>query len=202
MITKHWISWLCLSLIFISSNVYAAEPVATVKQAAVQVVGELKKHKANLKTNPSLVHRLVRQYIIPRVDTVGMSRSVLGRKAWYGASSSQKKSFEKQFVNLVVRTYSKALKNYDGEDLTFYPLRRSAEGKRFVKVSSVIKRKNGKDIPLKYALVKKSGQWKVYDLSVEGVSLLQSFRSQFQRELKQGSLSQLIDKLKLKSPRG
>jgi phospholipid transport system substrate-binding protein len=199
MTIKNSIRFFFVSLLLLSFNLYASKPVDVVQTAANHVVSELKKHKANLKSNPKLVHQVVRQYIIPRVDTVGMSRSVLGRKAWYGASEGQKKAFEQQFVNLVIRTYSKALKNYDGEALRFYPLRGSAEGKRFVKVSSVIKRKNGKDIPLKYALVKKSGQWKVYDLSVEGVSLLQSFRSQFQRELKQGSLSQLINKLKQKS---
>jgi len=192
-----------LSLLLLSQQVIAGSaPVPTVRDASLQVLDALKKNKANLKTNPDYVHRVVKQYIIPHVDVTGMSRSVLGRKAWYGASLEQRKRFSREFVSLVIRTYSKALKNYSGESVRFMPLRSGYQGKRFVTVSSVISRDGGKDIPLKYALVKKSAGWKVYDLSVEGVSLLQSFRSQFRRELQMGSLNQLIAKLNEKNKQG
>lgn len=192
-----------LSLLLLSHQaIGGSKPVPTVRSASLQVLDALKRNKANLKNNPGYVHRVVKQYIIPHVDVTGMSRSVLGRKAWYGASLDQRQRFSQAFVSLVIRTYSKALRNYSGESVRFMPLRRGYEGKRFVTVSSIISRDGGKDIPLKYALVKKNSGWKVYDLSVEGVSLLQSFRSQFRRELQLGSLNQLIAKLNEKNQQG
>ncbi len=194
--------FLAAIILLLASTHLLASPLAIVEGAADNVVSALKKNKVSLKSNPALVHRIVRRYIIPHVDTLGMARSVLGRKVWGQASSLERKKFEQQFINLVIRTYSKALANYDGEKITFYPPRRGANSSRFVKVYSVIKPRNGKNVSLAYSVVRKKGGWKVFDLTVEGVSLLQSFRSQFQRELNNHSLMQLIHKLKRKSKKG
>ena len=112
------------------------------------------------------------------------------------ASANQKELFTANFVQLVVRTYSSALKDYSGEKVVFLPIRGGYEGKRFVTVSSIIKRANGQNIPISYSLVSKGSEWKIYDMSVEGVSLLQSYRSQFAQYLKDHSMDALINKLK------
>jgi phospholipid transport system substrate-binding protein len=177
-------------------SVYAKQPRVIVEEAANHVLSGLKENKANLKTNPDLVHRLVNKYIIPEVDVRGMSRSVLGRRAWVKASATEKEQFTHEFIQLVIRTYSAALRNYDGEEVKFLPIRPGRNSKKFVMVSSFIMSPNGRVIPLNYNLVKKRAGWKVYDMSVEGVSLLQSFRSQFSQELRRGvSLNQLIVKI-------
>lgn len=183
--TVFWLSFFML-------QVAHASPVATVKKAANNVLSALKKNKANLRTNPSYVYKVVNRYIIPHVDVYGMSRSVLGRNAWMKATAQQKKKFSRLFTQLVVRTYSGSLRDYSGETIKFS---RSSGGGKYSKVSSYIVRPNGRNISVKYSLVRKGGGWKVYDMSVEGVSLLQSFRSQFKRELIKGNLNQLIAKL-------
>lgn len=183
-------------LVVFCQQAMAASPVDILEKAANNVLNELKINKAKIKSKPSYVNRIVHRYIIPNVDVYGMARSVLGRDAWRKASSSQRKSFAHNFVRLVVRSYSRALKDYSGEKVIFSPVRGGYQGKRFVKVFSVIKRSNGPSIPISYSLVSKRSQWKIYDMSVEGVSLLQSYRSQFAQYLKDNSMDSLIQKLK------
>lgn len=81
--------------------------------------------------------------------------------------------------------------------MQFLPLRGSLSS-RFIRVNSVIVRSAGQNIPLSYSLVSKNGKWKIYDISVEGVSLLQSFRSQFAQALQHSSISQVIKEMQQK----
>lgn len=178
--------------ILLSSIAFAGSaPVSTLETAANQILSVLKQHKSELATKPELIYQAVQTHLVPIVDVQGMSRSVLGAQAWNKATSSERQAFTSAFTRLVVHTYAKPLAKYSNETVKFMPLRTAATGK-FVRVNSLIVRPQGKDIPLAYSLVNKNGQWKVYDLSVEGVSLLQSFRSQFAQELRHGSIADLL----------
>lgn len=182
-----------LTAIFaLSSLVYAdTSPVPMLEQTAQQIISTLKQNKASLKNNPQVIHQAVQRYLLPNVDVNGMSRSVLGREAWNAASSADRADFSQAFTQLVIRTYATPLAEYTDEKIKFLPQRSSNDG-RFTRVNSVIIRSNGQNIPLVYSLVAKNGQWKIYDLSVEGVSLLQSFHNQFGEALKRESLHELI----------
>lgn len=166
-------------------------PVPMLEQTAQQIVTTLKQNKSNLKNNPQIVHQAVQQYLLPKVDVNGMSRSVLGRQAWNKATPAERAEFSKAFTQLVIRTYATPLSEYTNETIKFLPQRAANDG-RFTRVQSVIMRPNGQNIPLVYSLVSINGQWKIYDLSVEGVSLLQSFHNQFGEVLKNQSLHELI----------
>ena len=187
---KQYISLMVLSFLFHSA--FASSPVTMLEQSANNLLKELSKDKAQ----SGVVSRLVYRHIIPKVDVNGMSRSVLGRAHWRKASKEQRALFSKNFTSLVVRTYSNALKGYSGEKVVFSPVRGGYEGKRFIKISSIIIRTNGQNIPITYSLVHKKTGWKIYDMSVEGVSLLQSYRSQFTQFLRSNSIDLLIEKLK------
>lgn len=187
--------WFVFWTLLVISTWSVASPLNTLERAANNVLLSLKKNQANLKTKPGLVYSVVNRYIIPHVDVYGMSRSVLDRQVWNKASASQKKAFSKTFTSLVVRTYSGALRDYSGEKVKFLPIRGGFQGKRFVKVKSYIMRPGGRTIPITYNMVNKKGSWKVYDMSVEGVSLLQSYKSQFRQYLRDHTLEQLIQKL-------
>ena len=173
-----------------------ASPLSTLETAANNVIHALQKNKTNLKTNRSYVYSVVNRYIIPLVDKKGMARSVLGRNAWRKATTAQRTAFTECFINLVVRTYSTALRDYSGEKVKFFSIRGRYNGKKFIKIKSLIIKSSGKNIPIIYSLVNKSGSWRVYDMSVEGVSLLQSYKSQFAQYLASHDMNQLIAKLK------
>lgn len=170
-------------------------PIPMLEQAANQIITTLKQHQGRLKNNTQVIHQAVERYLLPIVDVNGMSRSVLGRQAWGKANMAEKKQFVETFTQLVIRTYASPLTEYTNETIKFLPLRGEADG-RFVRVNSVIIRPNGQRIPLTYSLVSKNGQWKIYDLSVEGVSLLQSFRSQFSQVLQRSNMQELLKQMK------
>ena len=170
-------------------------PVPMLESSANQIIQTLKQNQATLKQNHQIVYQAIERYLLPNVDVNGMSRSVLGRLAWNKASAAEKKEFTQAFTQLVIRTYASPLAEYSGETVKFAPYRES-DNSRFTRVNSIISRSNGQRIPLSYNLVSKNGQWKIYDLSVEGVSLLQSFRSQFGQVLQSSSMQDLIAQMR------
>ncbi|HBI21091.1 MAG TPA: signal peptidase [Legionella sp.] len=174
-----------------------SSPVPMLEQTANQILDTLKKNQASLKSNHQIIFQAIERYLLPNVDVMGMSRSVLGRDAWGKATLDEKKAFTKAFTQLVIRTYASPLAEYSGETVQFLPLRGPVDG-RFTRVTSVISRSSGQKIPLSYNLVSKNGQWKIYDLSVEGVSLLQSFRSQFGQVLQHSNMKGLIAEMQQK----
>lgn len=182
---------ICFISCFFSSVLLAQSPVPMLQSSAEQIIQTLKHNQSSLKTNHQIVFQAIERYLLPCVDVDGMSRSVLGRVAWNKASAVERKEFTQAFTQLVIRTYASPLAEYSGETVQFSPFKDTPNA-RFTRVNSIISRPNGQRIPLSYNLVLKQGQWKVYDLSVEGVSLLQSFRSQFGQVLQQSSMHDLI----------
>jgi len=169
-------------------------PVPMLETTANHMTEVLDNNKTKLKSDPMIVQNTVRSHLLPHVDVSGMARSVLGRNAWYHASADERKRFTKAFTDLVVRTYSAPLMEYTDEKIMFLPERVAPSG-RFTRVNSVIIRPGGQRIPLSYSLVKKKDAWKIYDFSVEGVSLLQSFKSQFGQILRTTDMDTLIAEL-------
>ncbi len=187
-----------MSLLISSITAWAETPDPSImlNSTADQIITNLKANQPKLAKDKALIYSIINQYLIPQVDINGMARSVLGRNAWTQATKAQQEAFTKEFVQLVVRTYSSPLTNYTDETIKFYPLRGNYQGKNFLIVNSAIVRSSGNNVPLNYSLVLVKDQWKIYDMNVEGVSLLQSFRSQFAGELAQGNMDQLIANLK------
>ena len=95
----------------------------------------------------------------------------------------------------MVHTYSSALAAYQDQTVKFFPLRGNLDGQTHIQVNSQILQNGGPPITVNYRLVLEGGEWKVFDFSVDGVSMLESFRSQFATELSNGNLDALIKKL-------
>lgn len=178
-----------------------ASPVIVLEDIANRTIHALKREQATLKTNPNTVYKIIDSILLPHVDVDAMSRSVLGRRVWYQATPSQKRRFNKEFTRVVTRTYASALAEYTDESVKFLPVRGGFENQSRVQVHSYIIRSDGPRIPVSYRVILRGQQWKVYDMSVEGVSLLQSFRSQYANELSQGSLDHLIERLQVQNKR-
>jgi phospholipid transport system substrate-binding protein len=175
-----------------------SSPVPMLENSAINIVTTLKDHKPELKQNHKIIYQAVQRYLLPNVDVNGMSRSVLGRQAWSKATTAEKEEFKQVFTELVIRTYANPLAEYTDEQVKFLPYRSQVDA-QFARVNSVIIRSNGQNIPLSYSLVCINNQWKIYDLSVEGVSLLQSFRSQFGQALQGSSMHELIAEMRKNS---
>ena len=130
---------------------------------------------------------------LPHADLDLMSEQVLGRY-WAQASPEQRSEFKNQFTYFITRTYSTALSSYSNQTIKFYPIRGGVSGNK-VQVNSAITTSHG-NVSVSYRLALINDQWKVYDFSVEGVSLVENYRSQFADILRTQGMAGLLDRLK------
>lgn len=202
-----FISLCCIGLILASSHniAFAAQrdPIQKMEGVTSQVMGALRKNKAAIQHNPSKIYDVVDQYICPHVDFDEMAKWIAGRNAWRKASGSEKQAFVNEFKTLVVRTYATALNNYSDEQVKFLPQRSkgSKSGDR-IQISSEIKRNSGESMRVDYRLVARGSDWRVYDLIIEGVSLLKGYRAQFSEDISHKGLSAVTSDIRAHNAKG
>jgi phospholipid transport system substrate-binding protein len=200
---KLWIICLAILLCSYSLLVRADEnPVTMLENTANQMIAALKQNKATLKNKPSLVYSIAQRIVVPHADLDEMSMRVLPPQIWNKATTGQRSLFKQEFTQLLVRTYASALADYSDQTVQFYPVRGGYQGKKTIMVNSKIVRSDGPSIPVNYRLTQKGTSWRLFDMSVEGISLLESFRSQFADKLSQGNIDKLIKDLKAHNRRG
>ncbi len=173
----------------------ASSPLTMLQNTSDQMLAALQQNKASLKSDPQVVYGIINRILLPHMDIEGMSRSVLGRDAWAQATPAQRQQFTQQFTTLLIHTYSSAFAQYNNQTVKFFPIRGDVSGQSRVQVNSSIVRPDGPAIAVNYRLILLGGEWKVYDFSVEGVSMLQSFSSQFAQQLSQGGIAGVIQQL-------
>lgn len=191
------VTGLLFSVIALAQASQDPPPLAMLKQTTAQMLTALQQNKPNLQSNPNAIYSIVNKILLPHVDLESMGRSVVGRTYWMQATPQQREQFKRLFTRQVTQTYSAALEAYQDEKVNFTPMRSYDPNSR-AQVQSVIVRQNGQTIPLSYRLVNNGGQWMVYDFSVEGVSIVQSYSAQYANDLQQGGLSALNAKLQQK----
>lgn len=172
-----------------------SSPVDLLQNTSNQLISALQRNQATLRTKPQIVYGIVNQILLPHVDVMSMSSKALGRDAWLRATPMQRQAFAQQFVTLLIRTYSSALAQYTNERVNFLPIRGDYNNQSRVQVNSIIVRESGPSINLSYRMTRIAGQWMLYDFSVDGVSIIESFRSQFVEQLQHSGIDGLINKL-------
>lgn len=171
-------------------------PEKLLERVTNQMLSTLKKHDKDLKRNPQGVFEIIDKILVPHVDESAMARWVAGRTAWEKATPSQRALFTNEFRDLLIRTYASTLMEYDNQRVEYFPIRGSIQGKTRVQVQSVIREPGKEQINVTYRLVAKKDAWKVYDISIEGVSLLKGFKSQLSQEIQRKGLDSVIAYLK------
>lgn len=170
-----------------------ADPQQRVIDTTERMLAALDEHGAQLEQQPALIYELVGEIVLPHFDFVRMSAWVLG-KYWPRASLEQKRRFVPAFRQLLVRTYAIALLEYRGQRIEYLPLRGDpASGE--VTVRSRITQPGKPPIALYYTLWRHDDRWRVYDISVDGISLVANYRTSFASEIKAHGLDALIARL-------
>jgi len=175
-------------------------PLELVKSTADLMLSEMRNRKQELRANPEKIFQLVDQIVLPRFDFERMSRLALGRY-WRRADETQRQDFVKAFRELLVRTYATALLNYSDEKIVYRPLRQ-APGATDVTVNTLVSEPGGTPVPIDYRLYLKEGEWRVYDVSVDGVSLVSNYRSSFASQIRRYGMDGLIQRLRSMNQRG
>jgi phospholipid transport system substrate-binding protein len=165
------------------------------------VLTQLRSHQSELKTHPDRIYGIAEHLIIPHVDFVEMGRWIAGRNAWKKASESEQADFIAAFKTLVVRTYATSLLQYTDQTVEFMPLKSTTEKER-LQVTSYINGGEKGPIKMDYRLIKEGDNWLVYDIIIEGVSLLKGYQAQFSQDVRQQGLNYVTRKIKTHNAQG
>jgi phospholipid transport system substrate-binding protein len=189
-------------LILLSSSVVAAieDPQQMVRETGDRILAELTERKVELEADPRRIYPLIERTVLPHFDFRRMSQSAMGR-FWRQASEDQKEGITEQFRELLIRTYATALLGYSGEQIEYLPVNYSAGDTRVV-IPTRIAADNAPAIPINYRLrLNGDEKWLVYDVVIDGVSLITNYRSQFTGVIRRQGIDGLIASLAAKNDR-
>jgi len=173
-------------------------PDALAKRVTDEVIAVLRADKDIQAGNTKKVLDLVEAKIVPHFNFSRMTRLAVGAP-WRQASAAQQQSLTNEFRTLLVNTYTSAFTQYRDQVIEYRPFK-MASGDTDVVVRSLIKQKTGADpIDINYSMEKVDGTWKVYDVVIAGVSLVQNYRSTFASEIQKGGVDGLIAALSAKN---
>ena len=170
-----------------------SEPEALVKKITEDVLAAVKSDKQLAAGDRQKAVKLAEEKILPHVDFEEATRLAVGR-GWKEATPEQRKKLVAEFRNMLVRTYSNAIGTYEGQTMKVLPSR-VKPGDSDATVRNQFLRPGGKPILIDYSMRKTDAGWKIYDIVVEGVSLVLTYRSEFDQVVKQEGMDGLIKRL-------
>ena len=186
---------LCFFGLIATATAQQLGPDQLVQKVTEEVMSAIKSDKQLAAGDKQKALKLAEEKVLPYIDFDEATRLAVGR-AWSQASPEQKKKLVGEFRNMLVRTYSNAISAYEGQTLKVLP---SRGGKQDAKDEATVRtqftRAGGKPLPIEFQMRKSADTWKVYDISVEGISLVLTYRSEFDSVVKQSGIDGLIKRL-------
>lgn len=193
---KPWFAAMLGAAAIWASPLFAAEALAPdflARSVTEEVLAIVRADKELQSGNPKKLHELVESKILPHFDFVRMTQLAMGRN-WREANADQQKRLVEEFRTLLVRTYTTAFAQYRNQSVE-YRRPRMAPGDTEVVVQSLIKQPGGQPVAVDYAMEKLDGAWKVYNVKIEGVSLIESYRNTFNAEVQKRGIDGLVKAL-------
>ena len=169
-------------------------PDGFLKDSVQEISLLVSKYKDRFETDEEFLRDKMNSRVMPKLHIKLMSKIILGKKIWTEMAESQKDDFVEAFQYRMTSTYMKSITAFDGEKVVFLPYE---PGKReniaYVKSKYLIP---GGDISVDYRLIKKSEEWKVYDIIFDGISLMKNYRADFREHVSQNGIESLITSLR------
>lgn len=178
---------------FAISSAFAATdlaPDALARSVTDEVLAIVRADKELAAGHPQKVAQLVETKVLPHFNFQRMTQLAVGRN-WRQASPDQQKSLTDEFRTLLVRTYTTAFSTYKNQTVDYRPLRMQPSDTDVI-VKSLIKQPAGQPVAVDYSMEKQSGGWKVYDVKIEGISLVENYRNTFNAEIQRTGVDGLI----------
>jgi phospholipid transport system substrate-binding protein len=172
-------------------------PEELVKKVTADVLAAIKSDKQLAAGDKQKAIKLAEEKVLPHVDFEEATRLAVGRN-WKQANPEQQKKLVSEFRNMLVRTYSNAISAYEGQTMKVLPSR-VKPGESEATVRNQFIRPGGKPVLIDYSMRKTDKGWKIYDIVVEGVSLVLTYRSEFDAVAKQEGIDGLIKRLSQKN---
>lgn len=177
----------------LTAQAQGTAPDALVKSTVEDVIGVIKQ----TKDRRALVD-LAEKKVLPNFDFKRMTRLAVGR-SWSKASPAQQEALERAFRTLLVRTYTTALSQSSGETKVEVKPSSPKSGEADTMVRTLVSEPGRKPFAIDYRMSKASGEWKVYDVVVENLSLVTNYRSSFQSEIARSGIDGLIKSIEAKN---
>jgi len=168
-------------------------PTEVVQTAAQGMLGELDKNRDAYRRDPSKVSQLVDQYLLPHFDTERAARGVLGQH-WRTATPDQRKRFIDAFYHSLLNNYGAALVDFTSDRLKIFPTNVDANAKNAT-VRTEVKRSNGDRVSVNYYLFRTPEGWKAWDVVIDGISYVNSYRTDFGEQIEQQGIDSVIKRL-------
>jgi len=168
-------------------------PQELVENSAKRMLAELDANRATYKGDPAKLDALVGNVLLPNFDTEYAARLVLGQN-WRTATPEQRKRFVEAFYHSLLRNYGAALVDFTGDRFIVLPYRGDSNDTTAT-VRTEVKRSSGDKVPVNFSLHKTPEGWKAWDVVIEGISYVKSFRTDFASEIQQKGLDDVITRL-------
>jgi len=176
-----------------AASVDASAPDKLIQTAAGAMLKDLDAHRADYRVNPDKVHTLVDQVLLPHFDTDYSARLVLGHH-WSTASEDQRQHFIKAFYKSMLDNYGDALVDFTADKLKVFPYTGDANAANAT-VRTQVRKNDGSQVAVNYSLRRTDQGWKAWDVVIEGISYVKSFRDDFGAEIDQKGLDEVIKRL-------
>ena len=177
----------------LGAAVDASGPGQLIQTAASAMLKDLDAHRGEYRSNPGKVHVLVDQVLLPHFDTEYSARLVLGHH-WTAASDAQRQRFIKAFYKSLLSNYGDALVDFTADKLKVFPYTGDANAP-YATVRTQVRRSDGSQVAVNYSLRRTDQGRKAWDVVIEGISYVKSFRDDFSTEIDQKGLDEVIGRL-------
>jgi phospholipid transport system substrate-binding protein len=168
-------------------------PQELVENSAKRMLAELDKNRPVYAKDPAKLDALVANVLLPNFDSEYSARLVLGQ-AWRTATPEQRKRFVDAFYHSLLRNYGAALLNFTADRFVILPYKGDATDATAT-VRTEVKKSSGESVPVNFSLRKTDTGWKAWDVVIEGISYVKSFRTDIGAEIQQKSLDEVINRL-------
>jgi phospholipid transport system substrate-binding protein len=176
-----------------ASTPSADGPTEVVQAAAQGMLGDLDKDRDAYRRDPSKIGNLVDKYLLPHFDTEFSARLVLGQH-WRTATPDQRKQFIDAFYHSLLNNYGTALTDFTADRLKIFPTKVDADATRAT-VRTEVKRSNGDRVSVNYYLHKTPDGWKAWDVVIDGISYVNSYREDFGAQIDAQGIDAVIKRL-------
>jgi len=183
-----------------AAPVDASDPGKLIESSAREMLAELDAHRSDYRKYPARIEALVGRVLLPHFDTEYAARMVLARH-WTSATAQQRKRFVDAFYHSLLSNYGGALVDFTGDRLKVLPFTGDAAAAT-VTIRTQVRKGDGGIVAVNYSLRRTADGWKAWDVIIEGISYVKSFRDDFGAEIEQKGLDALIVRLEQKAGAG
>lgn len=173
----------------------ADDPVELIRQTIGDLFALVDNNRASFEAEPSLLEQELRERLLPRLDTIHSARLVLGRHG-RGLEREQVEDFAEALSELLMSRYATGLLEFRSRDqIEFLPLA-GDNTERSTRVRTRVRLDSGNRAPVDYVLRKADGEWRVFDVIIEGISYVATFRNQIGEEIRRDGFESMLDRLR------